>query len=199
MGIISFGNRKPSKSLVKMARRHGVKVSIRRGGRRLYKSAAVIKRQIKKKQVRGRHVTRRRVIRRRVNGHKYRNVLTGCGGLKKKVCQSNPNCTYTRRGCRGRKGTVEKGLVYEGPMLPSEFGNRKTRFGDSTSVCRQFFNDCVPTMVSPEWNAMIQPDGSYIQVGAPFYYSDKKNNTGLTGGMSYGNSYKTRRGKRHRV
>jgi hypothetical protein len=52
-----------------------------------------------------------------------------CQGLKKKVCQSNPNCTYTKKGCRRRSGTVTKGLVYEGPSLQS-FGNvRARRFG----------------------------------------------------------------------
>ena len=45
-----------------------------------------------------------------------------CQGLRKKVCQSNPNCTYTKRGCRGRSGTVKGGLVYEGPSL--QFGKQ---------------------------------------------------------------------------
>jgi hypothetical protein len=45
-----------------------------------------------------------------------------CNKLRKRVCKSNPNCTYTKRGCRRRKSTASKGVVYEGPSLA--FGRR---------------------------------------------------------------------------
>jgi hypothetical protein len=52
---------------------------------------------------------------------------SGCNRLKAKKCRSSPNCTYTKRGCRRRAGTVSrKGrrkAVYEGPSL--EFGRRR--------------------------------------------------------------------------
>lgn len=57
---------------------------------------------------------------------KYNVSGSGCNGLKKRVCRSNPNCTYTKRGCRRRSGTKSKGLVYEGPSLAS-FGRRRRR------------------------------------------------------------------------
>ena len=48
---------------------------------------------------------------------RYKNVVSGCSGLKKRKCQTSPGCHYVkRRGCRGRKGT-RKGLVYEGPSM----------------------------------------------------------------------------------
>ena len=54
---------------------------------------------------------------------------SGCNKLKAKKCRSSPNCTYTKRGCRRRAGTISrKGhrkLVYEGPSL--EFGRRRLR------------------------------------------------------------------------
>uniref|UniRef100_A0A6C0AY84 Uncharacterized protein n=1 Tax=viral metagenome TaxID=1070528 RepID=A0A6C0AY84_9ZZZZ len=50
---------------------------------------------------------------------------SGCNGLRKRVCMSNPNCSYTKRGCRRRKGTATKGVVYEGPSL--QFGRRRPR------------------------------------------------------------------------
>jgi len=47
---------------------------------------------------------------------------SACNKLKKRVCQSSPNCAYTKRGCRRRPG-VKGGLVFEGPSLPG-FGRR---------------------------------------------------------------------------
>jgi len=66
-------------------------------------------------------VRRRRVRRYNVKG-------SPCNKLRKRVCSSNPNCSYTKRGCRRRKGTATKGVVFEGPSLPS-YGRRRTRFG----------------------------------------------------------------------
>jgi hypothetical protein len=63
--------------------------------------------------------TRRRKVRR------YNVPGSPCNRLYKRVCNSNPNCTYTkRRGCRRRNGTVKGGLVYEGPSFAS-FGKKK--------------------------------------------------------------------------
>ena len=45
-----------------------------------------------------------------------------CNKLKKPTCRSNPNCTYTVRGCRRRSGTATKGVIYEGPSL--QFGKK---------------------------------------------------------------------------
>jgi len=50
---------------------------------------------------------------------------SGCNHLSRRICSGNPNCTYTRRGCRRRSGTVKGGLVFEGPSL--QFG--MSRFG----------------------------------------------------------------------
>ena len=57
---------------------------------------------------------------------------SACNKLTKKTCQSNPNCSYTKRGCKRRKGTATKGLVFEGPSLPAaytSYGRRRSRFG----------------------------------------------------------------------
>jgi hypothetical protein len=64
---------------------------------------------------------------------RYRNSVARCNGLRKRICQSNPNCTYTKRGCRGRLGTVKKGVVYEGPSL--QFGKRVRRYRNSVGRC----------------------------------------------------------------
>ena len=59
---------------------------------------------------------RRKTVRRR----RYNVAGSSCNRLKKRVCQSSPNCTYTKRGCRRRSGTASRGVVYEGPAL--QFG-----------------------------------------------------------------------------
>jgi hypothetical protein len=52
---------------------------------------------------------------------------SACNRHRKSVCQSMPNCTYTKgRGCRRRAGTVKGGLVYQGPSLAA-FGKRRRR------------------------------------------------------------------------
>ena len=54
---------------------------------------------------------------------RYNVTGSPCNRLRKKVCRSNPNCSYTKRGCRRRTGTKTKGLVFEGPSLA--FGKKK--------------------------------------------------------------------------
>jgi hypothetical protein len=58
-------------------------------------------------------------------GRRYNVAGSPCNIRSKRVCQSNPNCSYTRRGCRRRSGTVSKGLVFEGPSL--QFGRYRRR------------------------------------------------------------------------
>ena len=67
-------------------------------------------------------------------GKKKRYSVSGspCNRLRKKVCRSNPNCSYTKRGCRRRSGTVKGGLVFEGPSLAA-FG-RRSRFGENVTA-----------------------------------------------------------------
>uniref|UniRef100_A0A6C0B0A0 Uncharacterized protein n=1 Tax=viral metagenome TaxID=1070528 RepID=A0A6C0B0A0_9ZZZZ len=54
---------------------------------------------------------------------RYNVTGSGCNRLRKRVCKSNPNCSYTKRGCRRRSGTATKGVVYEGPSLA--FGKKR--------------------------------------------------------------------------
>jgi len=154
MGLVSFGrrHRRPSAKLLKLARKYHVKVSTRKGGKRVYKSVAVLKKQIRAKMNSVHRVHR---------GRAHVKASGACGGMRKRVCQSNPNCKYIRgTGCRVRGGKLR-----EGPALPP--GYNVTSFG--RYIGRQFFNDCVPTQISPEWDAPIDPNGVNNQVGWPFY------------------------------
>ena len=68
-------------------------------------------------------------------GKKKRYNVPGsaCNRLKRRVCKSDPNCTYTTRGCRRRKGT-KNGPIYQGPSL-ARFG--KKRYNVPGSVCNK--------------------------------------------------------------
>jgi len=113
MGLVSFGrrHRRPSAKLLKLARKYHIKVSTRKGGRRVYKSVAMLKKQIRAKMNRVRR------------GRAHVKASGACGGLRKRVCQSNPNCKYIRgTGCRVRGGKLR-----EGPALPP--GHTFTSFG----------------------------------------------------------------------
>ena len=56
---------------------------------------------------------------------RYNVAGSACNKLKKRVCQSSPNCSYTRRGCRRRSGTKSGAMVYQGPSLA--FGKRRRK------------------------------------------------------------------------
>ena len=67
----------------------------------------------------------------------YNVAGSSCNHLSERVCQSNPNCSYTKRGCRRRSGTKTKGLVFEGPSL--EFGKKRRvrRYNVAGSACNK--------------------------------------------------------------
>lgn len=50
-------------------------------------------------------------------GRRYNVAGSPCNRLRARICRSSPNCTYTKKGCRRRKGTVKNSMVYEGPSL----------------------------------------------------------------------------------
>ena len=68
---------------------------------------------------------RKRSTRRKSTTRRYNVPGSPCNRLRKRVCHSNPNCSYTKRGCRRRSGTAKGGMVYEGPSLA--FGRRRRR------------------------------------------------------------------------
>ena len=66
---------------------------------------------------------------------RYNVAGSPCNNLKKRVCRSSPNCSYTRRGCRRRSGTKSGAMVYQGPSLA--FGKRRRRYNVAGSACNK--------------------------------------------------------------
>jgi len=70
-----------------------------------------------------------------------------CNKLRKRVCRSSPNCSYTKRGCRRRSGTKSGAMVYEGPSLA--FGsNTGCKSGDVKCI-RDFYNQLNKSKAKP--------------------------------------------------
>jgi hypothetical protein len=111
--MMEFGSKIP-KSLARQCRSHGIKLTMKRGNKRVKKSAAVLKRQLRK-------VSKRRTVTKRSES----NSRTGdvCRKRSMATCGGNPNCTYTKTGCRRRHGVKSGGVKYQGPMM--EFGKRR--------------------------------------------------------------------------
>ena len=89
--------------------------------RRMSKSMAPRRRRSSEMEFGLRRVAKRVTKRTR----RYNVARSPCNSLKKHVCWSNPNCSYTIRGCKRRYGTATKGVVFEGPAL--QFGRLHRR------------------------------------------------------------------------
>ncbi len=46
-----------------------------------------------------------------------RGSAVSCKGRSESKCGSNPNCSWTKKGCKRRRGVL-KGSIFQGPMLP---------------------------------------------------------------------------------
>jgi len=120
------GHRKPPSALLKMAKKYRVRVTIKRGSKKVYKSVRLIKMQIKN---------------------------------KKKLLKSRRHRKHRVRRHYGRRSGFGAGEVLQN--------------GQGSGVYRHFFGQQVPANLPPQWNAMGQPDGSYLMVGSPFYAYSK--------------------------
>jgi hypothetical protein len=143
---------KPPAALIKKAKKYHVKVTKKVGRKRVYKRVSLIKKQIKKAM---RKVRKGRKVRKvRKSRTRYNVEGSGCNKLKKRVCQSSPNCAYTKRGCRRRPG-VKGGLVFEGPSLPGFGGRRYSRshfglYNPFAGMRNIFARQEIPTWDPPE-------------------------------------------------
>ena len=121
--------KKPPSALLRMAKKYKVRVTIKRGSRKIYKSVRLLKMQIRKKRK----------------------------ALKKKLALKKHSKRYRVRSTRR-----------------SRFGGGEVlQTGQGTGVYRDFFGNQVPANLGPEWNSMVQQDGSYVMTGSPFYAYSK--------------------------
>ena len=157
-------NRKPPAKLLKMCKKYKIKVSVKRNGKRVYKSKAVLKKLLKQK------------MRKMRKSRKSRKTLKTRKIVKRKFHFGMG--AFTQPDNFGYNQPVEQtpGVLSQSSMVvtPQSNINRPPGFGlDESSlpvfgVGRPFFGSTVPAVIPPSWNFMGQPDGSMVAVGSPF-------------------------------
>jgi hypothetical protein len=169
------GNRKPPSSLRRLAKKYKVKISIRKGRKRVYKKISVIRKEIKrkmrkaKKAKKARKSKKTRKVRRTRRRHGFGSFgLMGAPfsnkgddgyGYNQKVIQLPETVAQTSSVV-----TAANNIQRPPGMVVSDLPP-----GGINGTYARFFNDQVPTVVPPNWNFMAQPDGSFVAPGGPFY------------------------------
>ena len=169
-------SKKPSKRVVKLARKYKVKISVKRGSKRVYKTEKLILRQIRKKMRRVRKVRKVRTTRttRRVRKvRKVRKVRTSrfgsAGPFSGKVENYGYNLPVNQvPGSRGQSSEWVANAAANASR-PAEMrmpSNEVPSFGSY----KLFFDQQVPSVLPPNWDFMGQPGGQPpVAVGSPFY------------------------------
>ena len=169
-------NKKPSATLAKLARKYKVKISLKRGSKRVYKSEKLLKKQIGKKMRKS--VRKARKLRKARKARKARRVrrsrfgnAENAGTFMKDVPGYGYNMPVNQvAGVRGQSSEWVDSLTN---------GNRPAdmRVEDSAlptyGTYGAFFDQDVPRVIPPNWQFMGQPDGTSVGLGSPFYsYKD---------------------------
>ena len=180
MGLFSFGKkrkkvsrrkliRKPPAALLKRCRKHHIKTTMKKGGRRVYRKVSLLKKLLKKKMRKARKSRKSRKVTRKAHRKVYRRRRMGFGldgsvftkpdnfGYNQQVQQSPGTLSQTISTVNAKNNLSRpEGFTFQDGQLPA--------YG----VFRDFFGESVPTQVPPNYNFMGQPDGSLMPVGAPF-------------------------------
>ena len=156
---------KPPAKMLKMCRRLKIKATKKLGSHRVYKSQAVLKKLIAKKK---KSVKRSRF-----------------GSTSGVFSNTSPEFGYNQ-DVRQIHGTIGQSPNYVSLKNNSDRPHNISAGGEKVDMrlgkqyiptygtSARFFNQSVPRIVSPEWNAMAQQDGSKTQVGWPFYGNNKE-------------------------
>jgi hypothetical protein len=168
---------KPPKALLKMARKYKVKVTVRRGSKKVYKPLRVIMKQIKMKKNSKRKVrVRRRKMRFGSSGSYFSKDNNNAHGYGPgpDALQHLGNSSYTGTVIpsaldnNNRPSRVRAGNEYIDTKLKpfrKVYGTGKT-----------FFNQTIPGPLPPNWQFMAQPPSSsdkFVALGSPFVTYNK--------------------------
>jgi len=168
-------NKKPSAILAKLARKYKVKISIKRGSKRVYKSAKLLKKQIgKKMRISVRKARKARKARKTRKTRRVRRVRRSrFGEMQASEYQKDiPNYGYNMPVVQvPGVGPQSSELVMNAAMnagRPDGF-NLEDQYVPTYGTNAAFFDQAVPRVIPPNWQFMGQPDGSTVGLGSPFY------------------------------
>ena len=164
-------SRKPPAKILKLCKRFKIKCTKKVGKRRVYKSVAVLKKQLKRKMKKSRKTRKVRKSRKCRFGFSFGSRKSRFGAPAP-YNNSVTNYGYNQPVSQNPSILSQSSQVVTAetnPNRPSEMqlppGNIPT-YGTN----RMFFTENVPTTVPPEWFVMGQPGGEPpVVVGGPFY------------------------------
>jgi len=165
-------NKKPSATLARLARKYKVKISLKRGSKRIYKSEKLLKKQIGKKmrisvrKARKAHKVRkirrvRRVRRSRfgqIHGSEYKKDVPGYG-------YNMPVVQIPGAGPQSSELVMNADMNSRRP----DGSKLEDQYVPTYGTYAAFFDQAVPRVIPPNWEFMGQPDGTTVGLGSPFY------------------------------
>ena len=179
VNLFSFGKKRrtvkrsttkrPPAALRKLAKKYRVKISLKRGSRRVYKKVNIIKKEIKSKMKK----MRKSIRKTRRKSHRFSFGLSGS------TFEQPKNYGYHQK-VEQYPGTLSQSGSY---VTKSNNINRPPGMGLSSNeiptrgTYARFFTENVPRVIGPNGTGFMgQPDGSLYAVGGPFYrYTDIPN------------------------
>jgi hypothetical protein len=179
MKLFSFGkkrktrkvSKKPPAALLKRCRKYRIKTTMKKGGKRVYRKVALLKKLLKKKIRKMKKARKVRKVSKKTRKSKSRKVKRRMGfgadgyeftkpanyGFDQSVQQYPGTLSQTISTITAKNNISRpEGFSFEEGQLPA--------YG----VFRDFFGEAVPTQVPPNYNFMGQPDKSLMPVGYPF-------------------------------
>jgi hypothetical protein len=165
--------RKPPAKLLKMCKRFKIKCTKKVGKRRVYKSAAVLKKQLKRKM---RKVRKPRRKARRVSSFGF-----SFGALKSRRSRFGAPAAYNNNVSDygyNQSAAQNPGILSQTSQVVTAESNGSRPNGmqlqpgniPTYGTNKMFFTESVPTTVPPEWFVMGQPGGAPpVPIGSPFY------------------------------
>ena len=157
--------RKPPAALLRKCKKHKIKTTIKRGGKRVYKKIGVLKKELRRKMKKHSKKMRSRRSTRKV--------------VRRRFAFGSSAAPFVNPGNFGYNQPVQQnaGVLSQSTSVIADANaniNRPPGFGvDPNSIptygtYAPFFTENVPRPVGPNWYAMGQPDGSLMQIGSPF-------------------------------
>ena len=172
MGIFSFSTKKrvvlkkhvkkPPANIIKQCKKYKIKITVKRGSKRIYKKLSILKKQIKKARKKSKKKVRKTVRKRR---YIRRNFRFGSAPFVK-----------SEKFGYDEKEKASLGILDQSISMVTQKNNinRPPGFGLEPNMIptygtyAPFFGEKIPKVIPPNWNFMGQPDGSLYPVGAPF-------------------------------